>query len=112
NIGIPSIIVKMLRHKFDQQWSVRRSESTEKEHARVLRLIKAAEISLDGRLEGPKLTVEDLMELAEGDVLAFDFPVEKPLNLMVNGSLKFRGNVVTTGRKRAFQIEQVYRPLD
>jgi len=112
NIGIPSIIVKMLRHKFDQQWSVRRSESTEKEHARVLRLIKAAEISLDGRLEGPKLTVEDLMELAEGDVLAFDFPVEKPLNLMVNGRLKFRGTVVTTGRKRAFQIEQVYRPLD
>ncbi len=23
NIGIPSIVVKMLRHKFDQQWSVR-----------------------------------------------------------------------------------------
>src|SRR2546421_9706892 len=26
NIGIPSIIVKMLRHKFDQQWSLRKTE--------------------------------------------------------------------------------------
>jgi hypothetical protein len=25
NIGIPSIVVKMLRNKFDQQWSVRKS---------------------------------------------------------------------------------------
>ena len=112
NIGIPSIVVKMLRHKFDQQWSVRRSESTEQEHARVLRLIKPAELSLDGRLAGPTLSVEDLMELAEGDVLAFDFPVEKPLDLVINGKLKFRGNVVTSGRKRAFQIDHSYRALD
>ncbi|MDQ2950576.1 MAG: flagellar motor switch protein FliM [Acidobacteriota bacterium] len=112
NIGIPSIVVKMLRHKFDQQWSVRRSESTEQEHARVLRLIKPAALSLDGRLQGPTLSVEDLMALAEGDVLAFDFPVEKPLDLVINGKLKFRGNVVTSGRKRAFQIDHSYRALD
>src|SRR5437879_653481 len=31
NIGIPSIIVKMLRQKFDQQWSVRKTEATEEE---------------------------------------------------------------------------------
>ena len=36
NIGIPSIVVKMLRHKFDQQWSVRKSESTEQEQARIV----------------------------------------------------------------------------
>ena len=40
NIGIPSIIVKMLRQKFDQQWSVRKTQATEAEHARVLRLIR------------------------------------------------------------------------
>ena len=36
NIGIPSIVVKMLRHKFDQQWSVRRSQSTDEEQSRIL----------------------------------------------------------------------------
>ena len=112
NIGIPSIVVKMLRNKFDQQWSVRRSQPTEEEHARVLRLIKPAEITVDGRLEGPTLRVEDLMELAEGDVLAFDFPVGKPLNLLINGKLKYRGSVVASGRKRAFQIDHLYRAQD
>ena len=28
NIAMPSIIIKMMRQKFDQQWSVRKSEST------------------------------------------------------------------------------------
>src|SRR6266849_6523117 len=58
NIGIPSIIVKMLRQKFDQQWSVRNTEATEEEHARVLRLIRPATIHLDARLRGPSLGVE------------------------------------------------------
>src|SRR5271156_3438581 len=46
NIGIPSIIVKMLRHKFDQQWSVRKSHSTEEEQARMLRLVKTGKVEL------------------------------------------------------------------
>src|SRR5271169_5298048 len=49
NIGIPSIVIKMLRHKFDQQWSVRKSQSTEEEQSRILRLIRPASIHLDGR---------------------------------------------------------------
>ena len=78
NIGVPSIIVKMLRQKFDQQWSVRRSESTEQEQVRILRLIKDAMIHIDARLEGPTMTVEEMLELSEGDVLTFDYPIGRP----------------------------------
>ena len=107
NIGIPSIIVKMLRQKFDQQWSVRKTRATEEERARVLRLIRPATIHLDARLEGPKLGVEKLLDLKEGDVLAFDHPVDRPLNITVNGRLKYQGEVISTGRKRGFQIQQL-----
>ena len=65
NIGVPPIVIKMLRHKFDQQWSVRKSESTAEEQARILRLIRPASIRLDGRLTGPTLAVSDLMDLKE-----------------------------------------------
>jgi len=109
NIGIPSIVIKMLRHKFDQQWSVRKSESTEQEQARVLRLIRPAQMFIDGRLAGPTMRLEDLMGLSEEDVLTFDYPVGRLLDLFVNGKLKFRGRVVSTGRKRAFQIEETYK---
>lgn len=112
NMGIPSIVVKMLRHKFDQQWSVRRSESTEMEQSRILRLIKPGAVSMDGRLNGPTLTVEDLMDLAEGDVLRFDYPVNRPVDLLINGRLKYHGQIVSNGRKRAFQIGRPHRPGD
>jgi flagellar motor switch protein FliM len=106
NIGVPSIVIKMLRNKFDQQWSVRKSESTEEEQARILRLIRPAQIHLDGRLSGPTLSVQDLMDLKEDDVLAFDYPVGRCVDLTINGKTKFRGRVVTAGGKRAFQIEE------
>ncbi|MGB9606678.1 MAG: flagellar motor switch protein FliM, partial [Bryobacteraceae bacterium] len=63
NIAMPSIIVKMLRQKFDQQWSIRRAESTPEEQARILRLIKRARVRLDARLEGPTLPAEELLAL-------------------------------------------------
>jgi flagellar motor switch protein FliM len=112
NIGIPSIIVKMLRHKFDQQWSVRKTQSTEQEQARILRLIKSASVQMDGRIEGPTLNVEDLMDLRVDDVLTFDYPIERSLDLTLNGRLKFRGHVVSTGRKRAFEIDQIFNTAD
>lgn len=106
NMGIPSIVVKMLRQKFDQQWSVRRTQATEDEHARVLKLIRPAAMQLDARLRGPTIGVGDLLELREGDVLALDYPTGRSVDFSVNGKLKYRGEIVVTGRKRAFQIGQ------
>jgi flagellar motor switch protein FliM len=106
NIGIPSIVVKMLRQKFDQQWSVRKTEATGDEHTRMLRLIRPALVSLDARLQGPKLGVQALLDLQAGDVLVFDYPTERPIDLAVNGCLKYEGEIVVTGRKRAFQIQE------
>jgi flagellar motor switch protein FliM len=107
NLGIPSIMIKMLRQKFDQQWSIRKTQATPDEHARVLRLIRPATVHLDARLRGPTVSASMLLDLAAGDVLAFDYPVGKPLDVMVNGRLKYRGEVITTGRKRAFEVQQL-----
>ncbi|MEQ1886069.1 MAG: FliM/FliN family flagellar motor switch protein, partial [Bryobacteraceae bacterium] len=106
NIGIPSIVVKMLRQRFDQQWTVRKTHATEDEHARVLRLIRPSTIHTDARLQGTTIEVSDLLALSEGDVLALDYPVGRPIDLVINGKLKYRGEIVVTGRKRALQIHQ------
>jgi len=109
NIGIPSIVVKMLRHKFDQQWSVRKSLSTEQEQSRILHLIRTSRLQLDGRLRGPTLSVADLMELKEDDVLVLDHAVDRLLELSINGKQKFAGRIVATGHKRGFQIEEAVK---
>jgi len=104
NIGVPSIIVKMLRQKFDQQWSMRKSEVTEADRGRMLRLLRPALMQLDTRLQGMKMGVSALLELQEGDVLAFDYPTDRDLDITINGRLKYRGEMVAKGRKRACQV--------
>jgi flagellar motor switch protein FliM len=51
--------------------------------------------------------VRDLLELREGNLLTFDFPVDRPIELTVNGAQKFTGQVVSTGKKRACLVELV-----
>ncbi len=109
NIGIPSIIVKMLRQKFDQQWSVRKTEATETEHARILRLLQTSKIRIDTRLTGPTLSLESMLDLRAGDILSFDYPIDRPVDVTINGKLKYKGEIVTVGRKRALAIQSLFQ---
>ena len=76
------------------------------------KLLKPAQMDIDTRLQGPTLSVEDLLELTEGDVLTFDYPVDRPINTLVNGKLKLLGQVVNSGRKKAFLVHKHFHPTD
>jgi flagellar motor switch protein FliM len=110
NLAMPSIVIKMMRQKFDQQWSVRKTHASASEQRRVLRLLRETPITLEARLEGCTLKVGDLVRLEEGHLLTLDYALERNIELLVNGMHKFAGQVVSTGRKRACFIEQI-RPL-
>lgn len=106
NIGIPSIIIKMLGQRLEQH-GLRKAELSEAENERILRLIAPATMRLDTRLTGPLLSVRDLMAMQAGDVLTFDYPVERPVNVTLNGRAKFAGRVGTMGRKRAIHLDEL-----
>jgi flagellar motor switch protein FliM len=110
NIALPSIVIKMMRQKFDQQWSVRKTHASEAEQGRILRVLRQATLTMEARMEGPTLTVEDLLCLKEGNLLVFDFPVARAIELSVNGSHRFTAQVVSAGKKRACQVEVVRPP--
>ena len=108
NMGIPSITIKMLRQKFDQQWSMRRSQSSAQEQERMLKLLRLAEINLDLRLKGPTLSFDSLMALEPGKILTFDYPVDRELDLLMNGRTKYKAKIVAQGRKRAAKLQELY----
>jgi flagellar motor switch protein FliM len=112
NIAIPSINIKMIGQKFDQQWSLRKTEPTEAEQQHILHLIRDSSTQLDVRLRGPKLAVRDLLEIEEGDVLRFDFQVGRLLDGDLNGAQKYRGRVVNVNNKKAFVIEEMPLPRE
>jgi flagellar motor switch protein FliM len=109
NIAMPSIIVKMMRQKFDQQWTLRKSASTELEQSRILGLIRQACLPSEVMLSGPTVLLRDLMNLEEGDVLSFEFPVARPLDLMLSGQRKFLGEIVNGGRRTAFRVGERFK---
>ncbi|MFN0169198.1 MAG: flagellar motor switch protein FliM [Bryobacteraceae bacterium] len=107
NMGFPSIIIKMLRNRFDQQWSIRKGQLTEEQRERTFRLISPTRLHVDARLTGPTLLVEDMLQLKIGDVLTFDYPVTRPIRLTVNGKAKYEGQIVAYDRKRALRVDNL-----
>lgn len=105
NIGIPSIIIKMLRQKFDSQWLMRKADCSEADQARTLRLLQPANLLVDARLDGPTILTKDLLALEEGDIVKLDYDVNRPLKLWINGVPKWLGHVVDNGRKRCFVLD-------
>src|SRR5580658_5112945 len=107
NIAMPSIIIKMMRQKFDQQWTLRKTASTDQEQSRVLNLLRTAHLPSEVLLAGPQVRLRDLMKLEEGDVLSFQFPTDRPLDLMLNGRRKYRGEIVSAGYRAAFRVGEL-----
>jgi flagellar motor switch protein FliM len=109
NIAMPSIVIKMMRQKFDQQWSVRKTHASIAEQSRMLSMLRESNLSIEARLEGPTVTVRDLLQLSEGNLLVFDYPLERSIELLVNGTRKYTAQVVSAGKRRGCVIEQLRR---
>jgi flagellar motor switch protein FliM len=105
SIGIPSSVVKLLRQKFDQQWTARKSTMTD-ESERILSLVHASQLALEARVEGSTVYFEDLLALQEGDVLQFDTTLDQPVVLRVNGLPKYLGNVMISNGRRGFAVAE------
>jgi len=110
NIALPSIIIKMMRQKFDQQWSVRRTQANDQDQARFLYRLREASICLEARLEGLGISVRDLLGLTEGNLVEFDRSAGCPVELIANGKRQYVGQVVSTGRRRGFFVDQIRQP--
>ena len=107
NMAMPSLMMKMMRQKFDQQWSVRKADPSVDEQQRVFDLIQDSTIDVDVRLNGPAIQACELLRLKAGDVLMFDLPAESPAQVMLNGRRQFDAHVVDTGRKRGALLGKV-----
>jgi flagellar motor switch protein FliM len=71
----------------------------------TLDLLMPAEVSINVWLDGAHMQLGDLLRLAEGQVVRLDHPVERRAVCTLNGRSSFSGQIVSTGQRRAFQVE-------
>jgi flagellar motor switch protein FliM len=75
----------------------------------TLERLMGSPVALSVWLDGSQMRLGDLMRLAEGQVIRLDHPVERRAVCTLNGQINFNGQIVSTGRKRAFQVEDFTR---
>jgi flagellar motor switch protein FliM len=108
NLCIPARTLKTLRNKFDQQWSVRRQKPAVNEPERLLELVKPVSVPVSGEIRNSKLTVDDLLKVAPGDIIELNERIGDPVFLCVGGIEKFVGRIVQRRGKKAFEISDRY----
>ena len=64
-------------------------------------------VELEVILDGPTMVFKEIANLAPGHVVQLDYPLQKPLRAVVNGTVSIPCQIVSAGRKRAFQVEEV-----
>ena len=72
----------------------------------VLDLMLPAKVSVDVWLDGAQMRLRDLLQLREGQVVKLDHPVERKAVCTLNGKGRVSGQIVSTGAKRAFLVEE------
>ncbi len=72
---------------------------------RNIALLEEAKVELEVMLEGSTMAFNELARLTTGQVVRFDYPLQKPLQARVNGAVSIPCQIVSVGRKRAFQVE-------
>jgi len=75
---------------------------------RNARLLEDAEVELEVRLEGPRLSFRDFLALQQGQVVKLDHALNATVRAVVNGDPSLTGHILRAGQKRAFQVGETF----
>ncbi len=114
NICIPHIVIEPILDKLSTKlwFSTTKKESTEIDKEFLHKRIKNTYVSLNANLGSTKITVGDLLNLQEGDVIALDDMFDDEVCINVGTKLKFYGKPGTNRNKVAVQITRVQKDGD
>jgi flagellar motor switch protein FliM len=104
NFGVPSVLVKMMGQKLEQQWSVKKQAGAAQLARRMESLLREVTVPLEARVSGGSMTIRDVLDLAPDDILSLGAPVTRPADVLVSGVTKFTARVVSVGLRRAVQV--------
>lgn len=104
NFGVPSLLVKMVGQKFEQQWTLRRRSSGDADQKRLRDSVKGVPVPVAARISGTQIPVRDVLRLAPGDILSLDVPIRRPARLYVAGLPKFEAEIVSSHGARGVEV--------
>jgi flagellar motor switch protein FliM len=97
-----SAALKIAEH--GQSKNVGRESSESRGMDGLSELIRTTSVPLGSEIVDARLTLEDLLNASEGDIIELTERIGDPLSLCVGGIAMFKGRVVQSRGKKAFEI--------
>lgn len=110
NLAIPSITLKAMRQRFDQQSSAQKVGSQVTAMAIRKKLTRELMLDVECALSGASIRVRDLLGLETGDVLDLGMPLDSAVAALVNGLPHFEGELVANGQRTAMVVRSINQP--
>ncbi|MFC5381516.1 flagellar motor switch protein FliN [Aquipuribacter nitratireducens] len=79
---------------------------------RGIEMLRGVHMEVTAEIGRTRMTVQELLELAAGSVVELDRPIGSPADLLVNGRLFARGEVVVVDEEFALRITEIVEPDD
>lgn len=77
-----------------------------------MELIKDVPLQVTVRLGKSKMTIEEILDLGEGSIVELDKLAGQPVDLLVNGKLVAKGEVVVIDENFGFRVKDIISPMD
>jgi len=91
NLAIPSLTLKTMGQKFEQQWASRKSENPAAELTIKQKLARSLQVTVECEHSGATITLKDLLNLSVGDIFTLRPGLDETVDILVNGTPKFKG---------------------
>jgi flagellar motor switch protein FliM len=99
NMAIPSITLKTMGQRFDQQWTTHRLENPAIESGIKRKLARELQVTLECEFQHASIGMRDLLNLSAGDIFTLGSAFDETVDILVNGTPKFRGALTASPRK-------------
>ena len=83
---------------------------TDKVGAEKLKILESIEVEMSIEVGRTEMTIKDLLQLNEGSVVELDRLAGEPLDILVNGAIIAKGEVVMVGERYGVRFTDIVDP--
>lgn len=83
-----------------------------REERRSLDVLRAVALDVTAQLGGCRLSVAQLLDVAEGSVIELDRTAGAPIDVLVGGAVIARGEIVAVGDRFGVRIGEIVPPQE
>ncbi|CDM65653.1 flagellar motor switch protein FliM [Pyrinomonas methylaliphatogenes] len=104
SLCIPAVTLEPIVQKFNRSLYARNREIPPEQTRALLDTLAQVAFPIAAEARGTKVSMEDLLRIAPGDILKLDHPVDRPIEVSVGGAVKFYADLIAHRGRKAIHL--------